>query len=255
MYSVAIVGKDRQDARELEKGVEWRTAGCHVAYTWSNGSEAWGRLRQVRPDILVTELCLSDMNGLDLIKRKNEMVLSSQTIIVTDIADFASAQKAIELEVAGYVLKPVSKEEMQVALSCAIRRLEQSRRNMSFEQEQGELAKILEKIWKDEESYSPLVRQSLLYIDRHIYEQSSLSSLCEYLGLTPPYISRIFKEEVGVGYATYVRMCKMSEAEKLLKLPGNKPGQVAKLLGYHNYSYFYQVFKNQFGKGPAGYSL
>ena len=253
MYSVAIAGKDRQDAMNLERAVKWRAAGCHVRCICKDGVEAFSKLRQVQPDILVTEIELPGMNGLELIRRKNEMLLPTQVIIATELEDFHCARMAVELEVTGYLLKPVASEEMRSALFRAIRRLENGRQQGGTEfMERGELEHKLEEINAQAPGYPILVQQALLYIERNLYEQISLTGLCDYLGLTPPHVSRIFKKEVGVGYAVYVSMRKMSEARKLLNVPGNKPGQVAELLGYHNYSYFYQVYKKQFGTGPTG---
>lgn len=253
MYSVAIAGKDRQDAINLERAVKWRNVGCHVSCICRDGDDAWSKLRQIQPDILVTEVSLPDMNGLELIRKKNEMLLPTQVVIVTEQADFHCAKRAVELEVTGYLLKPIVHEEMHSALFRAIRRLENRRQQGGFFfMGEGTLEYKLAEINALALNYPMPVRQALLYIERNLYEQISLTGLCDYLGLTPPHVSRIFKQEVGVGYAVYVSMRKMSEARKLLNVPGNKPGQVAELLGYHNYSYFYQVFKKQFGTGPAG---
>jgi two-component system response regulator YesN len=68
--------------------------------------------------------------------------------------------------------------------------------------------------------------------------------------ISPGHFSKCFKRETGVGFASYVTMVKMEKARELLKDPQNRVGEVARMLGYSDYAYFFQVFKKQFGYAP-----
>ena len=60
----------------------------------------------------------------------------------------------------------------------------------------------------------------------------------------------MFQKETGAGFS-YVTMLKMENARILLRNPKNRVNEVARMLGYSDYAYFFQVFKKQFGYAPS----
>ncbi len=84
-----------------------------------------------------------------------------------------------------------------------------------------------------------------------IWNRSSPSQYCvRELSLSHSYFSKKFKRETGTGYVTYVTMAKMERARTLMEDPRNRANEIAKQLGYYDYSYFFQNFRRYFGCSP-----
>lgn len=108
----------------------------------------------------------------------------------------------------------------------------------------------LQRIRSGMQNYSPFIREALRFIDSHLEQELSLTVLCEELSLSHSYFSKKFKRETGTGYVTYVTMAKMERARTLMEDPRNRANEIAKQLGYYDYSYFFQNFRRYFGCSP-----
>jgi len=100
------------------------------------------------------------------------------------------------------------------------------------------------------EQYSPFIQEAIRFIDSHLEQELSLTVICERLCLSHSYFSKKFKQETGRGYVSYVTMAKMEKARRMMEDPRNKANDVAKKLGYYDYSYFFQNFRRYFGCSP-----
>ena len=100
------------------------------------------------------------------------------------------------------------------------------------------------------EQYSPFIQEAIRFIDSHLEQELSLTVICEKLCLSHSYFSKKFKQETGRGYVSYVTMAKMEKARRMMEDPRNKANDVAKKLGYYDYSYFFQNFRRYFGCSP-----
>ena len=75
----------------------------------------------------------------------------------------------------------------------------------------------------------------------------------EFTGLSHPYLSRLFKEEMGKTFMEYVTELRIDKARELLGNPDVKVYEVAGAVGYMEYAYFVRVFKRVVGYSPSDY--
>lgn len=87
-----------------------------IVGTASNGREGFEKIVSLRPDLLIVDIQLTGMNGLSLIKKVREEQIPCRVIVYTADMDFKRVQKAIQLDVDDYQLKPVRKQKLQKAL-------------------------------------------------------------------------------------------------------------------------------------------
>lgn len=249
MYSVFIIDDDGTAVNQIKDAIDGKSLHCKVTGTAANAKEGMDKILKIRPDIILTEISLPDINGLEVINRLTARNYPGNYVIVTEHEEFKFAQRAIELGVSGYLLKPVTGIELERVIKKIIKGWRQLvkyntiSQNDSLSHQQNEIQKCCEE-------FSLPISAALCYIDRNIYSELSLTALCEAVSLSPSYFSRLFKREVGMGFNAYVRLAKMNQAKKLLQNPQNKAGEVAEMLGYHNYNYFFQTFKKQYGCSP-----
>lgn len=94
---------------------------------------------------------------------------------------------------------------------------------------------------------------ALSYIEKHYGEELSVETLASRVYLTPDYLSRLFKKDVGKSISQYIRQFRMEKAKELLLRSNRKVIDVGVQVGYPNYSYFCQSFREFYGSSPEKY--
>lgn len=97
------------------------------------------------------------------------------------------------------------------------------------------------------------VQQIKLYIIDHSHQDISLDSLAKKVGLSPIYISKMFKEKLGVNYIDFLTECRIEKAKKLMGDPEKSIKEITYEVGYHEPNYFSKVFKKMCKLSPKEY--
>ena len=98
-----------------------------------------------------------------------------------------------------------------------------------------------------------MVKRLLDYIEDHYQEDLSLDLLSENFSLSNSYISRLISNHTGKSFLEKLLEVRMKRAEQLLQENQLKISRIAEQVGYHDTSYFIQVFKKYFGMTPNEY--
>lgn len=93
------------------------------------------------------------------------------------------------------------------------------------------------------------------FITEHSHEDISLEVLAKKVDLSPIYISKLFKEKLGINYIDFLTECRMGKAKKLLADPEISLKTIALEVGYHEPNYFSKVFKKMNELSPTEYRL
>ncbi|MGI2328964.1 response regulator [Planococcus sp. YIM B11945] len=91
------------------------------------------------------------------------------------------------------------------------------------------------------------------YISDHSHQDISLEALGQKVGLSPIYISKMFKEKLGVNYIDFLTECRIEKAKKLLADPSKSIKEITFEVGYHEPNYFSKVFKKNASVSPKEY--
>ncbi|MCR5138125.1 MAG: response regulator [Oscillospiraceae bacterium] len=140
--------EDESVVREgLRDMIPWEQNGFVFSGEAPDGEVALPALRRLRPDILITDIKMPFMDGLAMSRLINRELPETRIIILSGYDDFEYAQKAIELHVDQYLLKPITKAGM-------IRALEETRRRIEEEREQTRYLQIFNREARAYEDYS-----------------------------------------------------------------------------------------------------
>lgn len=116
MLKVVIADDEERVCRLVQVLADWDALGMEVAGTASNGLEALELVRQIRPDILITDIRMPGCYGLELIQHAKECLPQLEIVIISGYAHFEYAQSAIKHGVGDYLLKPIQKGELMATL-------------------------------------------------------------------------------------------------------------------------------------------
>ena len=133
MIRVMLVDDEPYIRQGLKHIVDWEKYGYEIVAEAENGAQAIEVLKETSVDLMFVDLKMPGMTGLELIAYVKEHSLQPiRFIVLTGYADFQYAQKAIELRVAEYILKPVKQEELTALLE---RHNEQFHKEIKAQQE------------------------------------------------------------------------------------------------------------------------
>lgn len=102
-------------------------------------------------------------------------------------------------------------------------------------------------------SQEKLVQMAKVYIDNNYQSNLTLQEIAAYLHFGPSYVSRVFKEKVGISLKKYIIQKKLIYAQRQLVKTQKPINQISWEIGYEDYSYFSRLFKKEYGVSPKTY--
>ena len=124
MYRVIIVDDEPVIRRGLRETIEWDSLGLEVAGEAADGLEALNLVREIRPEILITDIRMPDMDGLELIREVRKLDFNVKITILSGYSDYDYLKAAIRLGVDNYLLKPIDNDELISNLKNAVSEIE-----------------------------------------------------------------------------------------------------------------------------------
>lgn len=128
MYNVIIVDDEPVIRFGLKASIDWAQEDLLIVGDYPNGEQAWKALQEQPVDILITDIKMPLMDGLELTKRALSQSPSTKIILVSSYADFEFVREGLHLGAVDYVLKPtLEPEEFVLLLRKCCRLLEEER--------------------------------------------------------------------------------------------------------------------------------
>lgn len=116
MYKLVLVDDEKEVRQGLLQNISWNECGFEIAGEAENGREALEIAERVMPDVVISDIKMPFMDGLQLAEILREKLPTVKILLLTGFDEFEYAQKAIRLNVLEYVLKPVSSPELVAIL-------------------------------------------------------------------------------------------------------------------------------------------
>lgn len=217
--------------------------GLHLLGTAGNGLDAVEKIRVLRPDIVLTDIVMPGMDGIELVGYCAEHFPWIHFIVLSGHQEFHYAQKALQFGVCDYILKPILQETLFASINRLLDKIDQ----------EGEGAPA------PEPHYSRIVESILEQTEANLdNEQLSLKWLCQTrLFINETHAGRLFTKETGNKFSQYVNDRRIQKAVNLLRSnPDINISQLSMMVGYGvNYRYFIENFKKQKGCTPKQFQI
>ena len=204
-YQLLIVDDEVLIRKALSQYIDWESLNCVVHATASNGKEAIKIIEENKIDIVITDVKMPLIDGIELSRYICKNHPNITTVILSGYAEFEYAQSAIQYHVSQYLLKPISKEKI---MSC-IKDIVKQKNTELLADDSMNTAETAPK-------YSIFIKQAINYIDEHLTDDMTLETIAESVHSNASYLSRIFKKEVGTSVITYITDLRIKKAKDLL---------------------------------------
>lgn len=152
MYKVLLVDDEALTREAISENIHWEEMGFEFLGGCENGREAMRRIDENPPDLLLTDINMPYVDGLELAKYVYENYPDTRTVIISGYDEFEYAKQAVRYQVMEYILKPVTPSELMEALTRAKDSLS----------EQDERSRKLKKLKGAYLSNRPILRGRLL---------------------------------------------------------------------------------------------
>ncbi len=250
MYKLLVVDDEPLVRRGIVTLLDYEKLGISEIYEAVNGQEAFDLFVMHSPDIVLLDINLPKINGLELAKRIKTESPSVKIAMLTGYDYFDYALSALKIGVDDYILKPVSRDDITTLLIKLITSIENERTTLELK---GLLKNIHETEHIKEDSYK---KQLIQITDNEIGNPAfSLTALANQMGFSSGYTSTLFKTLMGQSFQDFMLTHRLERAKLLLLTTELKIYEVAERVGFEDVNYFSVRFKKMYGVSPKNYSV
>lgn len=239
MISVLLVDDHPHLVEHLSTVIPWAELGVSRVFTGCSGDEALETIRNNRIDILVTDIRMPGMDGLQLIGQARKLRPELDCILLSGYGEFQYAQKAIELQAFRYLLKPVRPDEF-VSIISELTNGRSRPSDAGSEQQPADKHEVQRR----------LIDSVHDYVRLHIGGDLTLAAIAEHVYLHPVYLSKVYKEIAGRNVSEFILEARMTKAKELLGHPGLRIYEIGEAVGYRSTQHFIAEFKKYAGVTP-----
>ena len=242
MLKVLVVEDEEMIRKGIVLAVDWAALDCVVVGEAANGAEALEAVDRLNPSLIITDLKMPQMDGLEMLRRLRERGNNVYVIILTAYDSFTYAQSALRLGAVDFLLKPFHDGDLEQAVAAL-------RKRIGGEEKADSAFPGLKR--GDKSKY---VLEAMDYIGSHYQDPNiSISAIAQDLGISEGHLSHTFKKETDYTLLNYLTRYRVHKAMELLRDCRVKVYEVAAQVGYRDITYFSATFKKVTGVTPSEY--
>jgi YesN/AraC family two-component response regulator len=251
MFNMIIVDDESEIANMMKTLIDWQEYNVNVSAVCTNSKDALSSIMLYKPEVVITDIRMPGMNGIDLISKVHEFQLKTKFVIVSAYAEFDYAREAMKYNVKHYLIKPCSEEQVVHAVTeVCTDIISERRRNRVLVGDKNKK--------KNQSFFSPQIEQVIQYIEENISDDEiTLKKISEtQVFSNVDYLCRKFHQETGHKFNSYLNSLRISKAKDLMfnSMQNETIYSIADKVGFRNNpQYFSQVFKRATGMSPTEY--
>jgi len=259
IYTVLIADDERNIREGLRAYIPWQSIGLNVSALVDNGRKVIDHLSKHPVDILLLDIQMPVLSGLEVMEIVNAQYPHIKSIILSGHADFKYAQQAITYGVSEYMLKPINITHMSDVLGKIKKSLDTRQVVTEVHNKDGLSHQLLlEQLncgtIQGTSRKKRIVDLAKEWIDHHYSENFGLDSIADQFQISKEYFCSIFKEETGENFTQYLKGLRMEKAISLMSSdPDLRIYEISEKVGYRESKYFCRVFKAHYGQYPEEY--
>lgn len=255
MIRIVIVEDEALVKKGLLLTTDWESFDCEVVGEASNGYEGVEVITKLKPDIVITDIRMPGLDGMQMMEALTGKV-DSEYIIISGYSEFEYARQAVKFGVKDYLIKPINDDELNGAIRKACDSVMNKKKLNKIETRMDGITDSKVMLFKEYFSEgartvrSCYVEKMIKYIGDNYRKNISIKDVADSLAISESHISRLFKSEVGHTFVDYLTYYRIKKAIGYLRDPDVKIYEVAEKIGYRDQRYFSVIFKKLVGVTP-----
>lgn len=230
MVKVLIIDDEEKTRKLLKILISESNPGFEVAAEASNGLEGLELLKHMEIDVILTDIKMPLMDGIEFAEKALKFNKNYKILIVSAYDEFEYARKGIQIGVCDFILKPLRKKEIADSLTRV--------KNEFLKEEQVDVV-----------NKPKLISQVKEYISNNIADsQLSLFTVAQEFFVNSSYLSRQFKKELGETFSEYLLRIRIEKSILYFESTEMKAYEISEKVGIPDAKYFGKCFKKITGK-------
>lgn len=253
MWKVLLVEDEvfvRESVREI---IAWEELGFTVCGEAGNGIEALDLIRRDAPDLVITDIIMPEMDGVELLKQARSEGYDSRFVMLTCMSDFEFVRQAMEFGASNYILKlSMSVNSLRDTLK-KIRNELLTRAQHAGNGGSDEPPATAHSRPHAEMTSHPEIQKILQHIHNNYSEDITVKSMSQYVMMGENYVSTLFKKKTGQTLIHYLHQVRVDHAIHYLHHTDLPVYEIGNRVGFVNDNYFIKIFKRLTGQTPSQY--
>ncbi len=256
MLKVVLVEDEMLLRKDIIMTIPWEAYGCEVVGEAYNGKDGEGIIRDLKPDIVITDIYMPETDGITMIKNLQD-IPAIEYIIISGYGEFEYAREALKMGVKNYILKPIDDEELRSTIMKIVRETYDRQNYVKMKENYMSIINRNSLQFKDilddtgVKSKGGYLKEAIEYIDRYYGKDISIKDVADNLHISESYLSKLFKSETSFTFVDYLTNKRIKKAIELIKTSNEKIYEVSSLIGFSDYRYFSTIFKKLVGVSPT----
>lgn len=215
-----------------------------------DGADGLAKATAVRPDLVVLDVVMADMNGLDICRelKANPRTANIPVIILSGSTSIEDKLMGFSVGAVDYIVKPFSEREVAARILLQLRSKQRFDR-LETMVAQSALERVGDEAFPDEVLYS----QALAVLNERLAEPPGLLDLARELGTNERRLTEIFRQRVGMTVFDYFSEMRLETSRHLLGASGMRIQTIASHVGYRNAGDFTRAYRRRYGVSPREY--
>lgn len=247
-----------EDEDIIRKGlvftIDWLSMDCVVVAEAADGEEGLQKIIEHKPDIVITDIKMPKMDGIEMVRQGLESV-NFKSIILTSYTEFEYAKKAIELKAYDYLVKPIDENKIIEVIQGLHDQLDKNKEvELVLENRNNPSSRMdLNYYMELDHSECGYVAKSIEKIKEKYTQKIGIEAISEELGVSASYLSRKFKEITNHSFLDILNAYRVQQAIKLLNTGRYRVYEISDMTGFSDYKHFCTVFKRYTSMSPTGF--
>jgi len=242
MYKVVIIDDEPIIVEGISRMISWDHYNCRIVAAANDGVEGAEIIREHKPHIIITDISMPSVDGLAMIAGLKSEFPDMEVSILTGYRKFEYAQKAIRLGITRFLLKPSSMEEIEEAITAMVHNLQTKNIQPDHDTLQCQGTDKL-----DNEASNFIVNNAIKYIEQNYLHKITLSEVAEKTYVSQWHLSKLLNRNLEQNFSEILNSIRIKEAQKLLRDPSLRIGDIAERVGFVDMAHFSRVFKKNIG--------
>ncbi|NOU93262.1 helix-turn-helix domain-containing protein [Paenibacillus sp. LMG 31456] len=249
MNKLIIVDDDVIIRRGLSKNIDWEGNGFILSGTAGNGEEALMLAERQKPDIIITDIRMPHIDGIEEVQNRRFVPLQQLHILGTEIA------LLLYRELWEWIHTPQMEQRFGgFTHFCTNLQTMTTSKEISATIRDFTLELIVEICSRRDSQQKQLLNKVFQYIEsNYVQEVLSLQDVADHVNVSTGYLSAVLKKVGNTSFSDYLLKTRMNKALNLMSREDFKSYEIACKIGFSNPKYFSVCFKKYTGLSPSEY--